>query len=414
MNSEKSAFAHIKTLHHVVTQNYDSVDQLLKSYLKAGCKIFNLEVGIASQINNDLYTVLAVGKNPFCIEAGAVFELENTYCREVHSRQTTVHVHNAGATEPFRSHPAYESLSLESYISSPIFVHGRLYGTLNFSSTKERKTPFQDFEIELNEMMADSVGRFVEAKLEQDKNQHQLDRMYTMAKLSTLGEMAGGIAHEINNPLAIILASSSVAQSVVQSEFDTPPTLLVESLERIDNTVSRISKIVGGMKRLINDGKSEEMQANDFAVVVDTSMSFSVERIKSRGISLTTKVDESVMVNCNAGQISQILTNLLSNAVDAVQGTNNPWISVELQTQGSMVQLRVSDSGSGVTEDKKKNIFTPFYTTKDPGKGTGLGLSISSRIASNHGGRLYLDENSPNTCFVLELPDFMGSSKVAS
>ena len=414
MASKDLAFQHIKTLHNAVTRNYNSVDELLASYLEAGRQIFDLDVGIASRIEGNSYTILAVSQNPFEIAPGAVFELEGTYCREVHSQQQTVHVHNAGETDPFKSHPIYENLKLESYISSPIFVHGELYGTLNFSSTKRKTVAFESYEVELNEMMAESVGRFVENKLAQERDQKNLEHMYNLAKLSTLGEMAGGIAHEINNPLAIISGSSSVAQTVIQSELVSPPPLLLESLERIDNTVHRISKIVGGMKRLINDGKIDQLDPNSLSEVIDTSLSISVERIRSRGVQLKTQLDANCIVECNAGQISQILTNLLSNALDAVKDTDSPWIQVDVKTANGACQLRVTDSGNGVKAGEINKIFDPFYTTKDPGKGTGLGLSISSRIADQHGGRLFLDSQSENTCFVLELPASKGPVKKAS
>jgi C4-dicarboxylate-specific signal transduction histidine kinase len=99
-----------------------------------------------------------------------------------------------------------------------------------------------------------------------------------------------------------------------------------------------------------------------------------------------------------------VLLNLLNNAFDAVCDLPKPWVQVEANAVGNHVEISVTDSGSGIPAEIRNRIMQPFFTTKEAGKGTGLGLSISHGIASEHGGKLYIDEQSPHTRFVLVLP----------
>jgi two-component system sensor histidine kinase DctS len=109
-------------------------------------------------------------------------------------------------------------------------------------------------------------------------------------------------------------------------------------------------------------------------------------------------------IDCRPSQVSQILLNLLSNAFDAVVGATECWVTLECHDRGEFFHFVVSDSGLSIPQDIRSKIMDPFFTTKPPGSGVGLGLSISSHIATTHGGSLRLDENSPRTRFILELP----------
>ena len=107
---------------------------------------------------------------------------------------------------------------------------------------------------------------------------------------------------------------------------------------------------------------------------------------------------------CQKVQLSQVLMNLLNNSFDAIVDDEYKWIKIQSHQHGDRIGVSVTDSGNGIPGDIADQIFDPFYTTKGVGKGTGLGLSISAGILSNHGGRLYYDQCSPNTRFVMEFP----------
>lgn len=223
------------------------------------------------------------------------------------------------------------------------------------------------------------------------------------SKLAVLGELAAGVAHEINNPLMILTSVAFVVQkSIEQNKYD----LLPEKLEKIQKTIMRISRIVNGLRTYARDGENDPMMPVNIEDVILESLELCVETIRYQDIDISfeNKTTDPAIVNCRDTQISQVILNLISNAKDAVLPLKEKWIKVILSQQGSHAILQVIDSGQGISLDIRDQIFRPFFTTKDVGNGTGLGLSISAEIMNVHCGRLFVDTNNPNTCFTIEMP----------
>lgn len=386
----------VKILHHVVTENYLDLDKLLESYLSIGNDLFGLEVGIASHVSGEDYNVTAVSKNPFGLKEGDQFELKDTYCREVFKYQKTVSVDKAGETEPFKSHPIYENLKLESYISAPIYVDGDIYGTLNFSSLKARSVPFGEFDQDLIELMAKSIGSFIEMKEVKSIADKHKEQAYLSSRMASLGQMAGGVAHEINNPLGIISMSCVRLESLLKEDtVDTKKTH--ETVSIIENTVKRIGGIVQGLKSISRNTSMDEMELEDLGEIISNTLSVCSEKIKSRNIEVRVVDFAEIKIPCRGGEISQVILNLISNSLDAVEDLDAKWIEIKVLENKDFVVVSIVDSGSGFTAEEADKIMEPFYTTKPAGKGTGLGLSISKKIVELHGGELKADLKSKNT-----------------
>ncbi len=230
------------------------------------------------------------------------------------------------------------------------------------------------------------------------------ERLSETAKLASLGEVAGGIAHEINNPLAIISSNASLLKILSQKGLADHKDKHDKAVDTILLTVKRISKIIDGMKLLVRDQATVGFKVHDLKDVIEEPLSLCLENMKSKCIEPKIEIDHSASVKVNATQISQIVLNLIGNAIDAVDRAENPWIKVKSEVHDDHIKLCIVDSGTGIPNEILKRMFEPFYTTKEVGKGTGLGLSISKEIMEKHGGRLYYDKNSENTCFCLELP----------
>lgn len=227
------------------------------------------------------------------------------------------------------------------------------------------------------------------------------------ARLASLGEMSSGIAHEINNPLAVISGKTNVILGLIRDESSLTVQIRPH-LQKIESNVVRISRIIRGLRLVSRDSARDSLTQESFNEILETSLSLCAERTRLKAIRLEIDIESSkeVLVNCRPSQISQILVNLLNNAIDAVESSVTPWISVKTVTSEGRIQLMVRDSGIGVPVGLEDQIMRPFFTTKEPGKGTGLGLSISSRIATEHGGALRLMREISNSCFCLELPRF--------
>jgi PAS domain S-box-containing protein len=229
--------------------------------------------------------------------------------------------------------------------------------------------------------------------------------MITSSRLAALGEMAGGIAHEINNPLTIIRANSARLRDL-RSLSRMTTTEIIASADKIEHTCMRISGIIAGLRAIARDGANDKFVTSSVSDILQDTLDLWAEKLRHLGIALTVvKPNEEVFLECRPIQIAQILVNLLSNAQHAVEKAGAPkWIRIEIENHPDEIDIHVIDSGSGVAAGLRERIFDPFFTTKDVGQGTGLGLSVSASIAKAHNGELFLDEERVNTTFVLRIP----------
>ncbi len=155
--------ANLNQLHRINTANYQGIEALFDDYLKAGCNLFDLDTGIISSIDGDTYKIQALKTDIDSLEIGMTFPLKDTYCRTVIKDKKTISYHEVGSEKSMQGHPAYENLKLESYLGTPIVVNNQIYGTLNFSSKNKKVTAFEDYKIEILELMSQSLGSFLSA-----------------------------------------------------------------------------------------------------------------------------------------------------------------------------------------------------------------------------------------------------------
>ncbi|MFP5519198.1 MAG: PAS domain S-box protein [Bdellovibrionia bacterium] len=245
-------------------------------------------------------------------------------------------------------------------------------------------------------------------KQQEQKIKEQEAQVINSTQLASLGEMAAGIGHEINNPLAIIAANVAILKR--KGEF-TPE--LLERVEKIESTTKRIASIVRGLRSLSR--QSHEHDRPELVKAVDVVMDavhICSERVKNGNVQLEIEnIPSDIFITCYPYQISQVILNLINNAFDAVSAEvqENKWIKVGVQKWSKGVIFYVHYSGTSLTPELRAKLFEPFFTTKEVGKGLGLGLSISLSIAKRHGGRLYIDPDYKTTCFKLEIPSVANS-----
>ncbi len=229
-------------------------------------------------------------------------------------------------------------------------------------------------------------------------------RAASASKMASLGEMAAGIAHEINNPLAIITGHVQQLKYMVETS-DLEKSSMAELAEKIDLTALRISKIIRSLRFFARDGQEDPFEEASVREIVGDTLEFCRQRFLSHTIDLrVNEIPETLLLECRAVQIGQVLLNLLNNAHDAVELLSEKWIELSVEDLGSHINISIMDSGAGIESSIRSRILEPFFTTKDVGKGTGLGLSISKGIIESHHGKLYVDGSSPHTKFVMELP----------
>jgi signal transduction histidine kinase len=229
------------------------------------------------------------------------------------------------------------------------------------------------------------------------------EQLLQQSKLSALGEMAAGVAHEINNPLAIIVGRSEQVLNRLGRE-ELADTYLKESMTIMQDTAFRISRIIKALLDFSKQGLQTPYSIETLDKIVSDIKVLCEERFRYYGVILLMEGDLNLQVRTRGPQISQVLLNLLNNAFDSVEKENDRWVKVIVEITDDFVRISVVDSGKGIPLENRDKIMQPFFTSKEVGKGIGLGLSISKGIIENHGGKFYLDNNRSHTTFVVELP----------
>jgi PAS domain S-box-containing protein len=234
-------------------------------------------------------------------------------------------------------------------------------------------------------------------------------KLLQSARMATLGEMAGGIAHEINNPLAIIHGRArQIVRSLEKGDYDKKK--LIIDVTKLEIIADRIAKIVKGLRTFSRDSSGDPMNTERVRDMVRETLELALEKFKNSDIPIEVIYVDDVYVLCRSQQFGQVLLNLINNAFDAVLQLQEKWIKIKVEKAGLLARISVIDSGRGIEESIAMKMMNPFFTTKEVGKGTGLGLSISKGIAESHGGQLFYDKSQEHTTFCFELPMVDGQS----
>ncbi len=257
---------------------------------------------------------------------------------------------------------------------------------------------------------ATQMGKELLEEIEQRKASEELilkqrSELIQSAKLSSLGQMAGGIAHEINNPIAVIRLLSDQLGELSAADIQASPATLQNKARKIGDMTVRISKIISGLKTISRQGDQDPFLASSVPKLLEETLSLCEQRIRHHGIEFQIPVVPSdLQIECRAVEISQVLLNLLNNAHDAIEHLPVKWIRVDVLDHGESIEFSIMDSGPGIPKAILDRLFEAFFTTKEEGKGTGLGLSVSRKIIETHGGSLSVDSQSKNTNFRVVLP----------
>ncbi|SEA34669.1 Signal transduction histidine kinase regulating C4-dicarboxylate transport system [Desulfuromusa kysingii] len=291
----------------------------------------------------------------------------------------------------------------------------------------------------INELYHRLVGSFVELQEITGKlnDAYQLlkssqSQILQQEKMASVGQLAAGIAHEINNPMGFINSNLS-AMKRYQGKFskyihqledyldlvapyevlnqqkglkkDQKIDYMFEDIEDlIDESIegaARVIKIVQDLKSFSRLDQSDFAKA-DINKCLESTIAIAWNEIKYK-VTLVKEYGEVPMIDCYPQHLNQVFLNILLNAAQAIPDTGN--IKVKTWTEQDKINISISDNGIGIPEDIKERIFEPFFTTKDVGKGTGLGMSISYEIIKKHKGRITLDSlEGVGTTFRLELP----------
>lgn len=218
------------------------------------------------------------------------------------------------------------------------------------------------------------------------------ERLIQQGIMSDLWLMTAGIAHEINNPLAIIsLHSNALAKKTADIDNKKLSEKFDHNLEVIIKSVDRISKIIKSIKYFTRDSNNDAFELVSINKILSEIEDLFESKFTSLGIKFVVNVsDEDIKINCNSAQLEQALISLLTNAIDALSGINDPVIKIVAHGEGGKLFVTVEDNGIGIDAKIEKQIMKFFYSAKETGEGAGIGLSIAKKIIEDNKGELKL------------------------
>jgi signal transduction histidine kinase len=258
-------------------------------------------------------------------------------------------------------------------------------------------------------MQANDIIRFeAEKQKEQDYRSNLEKKMINTERLASLGTMSTGIAHEINNPLAIINESAGYMKQVIQSTEMTgfsKKVALLTGIEKIEKSIKRARKITLQLLGHVKQQTSQIGECNMKALLIET-LSLLKKELDDKNIIIKWEMDpEETTIWSDPYKIRQVFMNLLSNAIHATQ--KNGSIILSGYKTDSDVIIKIKDNGIGIPKENLRKIFDPFFTTKSFDEGTGLGLFVVHKIISALNGEIQLkSEVGKGTCFTIRLPKY--------
>jgi C4-dicarboxylate-specific signal transduction histidine kinase len=302
--------------------------------------------------------------------------------------------------------PAVQKDRMRGFLCVPIRSRGRLLGTLSLG--RQTRDAFDEREVALVEATADQIGvaldnaRLYSERVRQLEELRQAQAQLVHAeKLSAVGELASGVAHEINNPLTTILGQ---AHLLLEHPDATPP--IKHRVTIIADEAARAARITQNLL-LFARHYTPERRPCSLADQVRRVLELKGYQLKADGVEVSTEFEDAPAVWADENQVQQVVLNLVQNAHHAMTRVEDDRrLTLRVRPVGGAVAIEVLDTGPGIAPEDLPRLFNPFFTTKPPGEGSGLGLSVSYGIVAEHKGRLRGDNRSDRrgAVFTVELP----------
>jgi signal transduction histidine kinase len=228
------------------------------------------------------------------------------------------------------------------------------------------------------------------------------EKIMAQSHVTILAELAAGVSHEVNNPMAII--AGQVGRIRRWQKDPEHVEDISKALSAIEDTVKRVVKVTTSLGRLATREHEFSPAEHSLFEIVTDALALMEGKFRQFGIEIQIMFPRETRIFCSYDHMLQVCVNLVANAADAVAPLQDRWIKFQVNTDSLFDNIQIVDSGLGIKDDVRNKLFTPFFTTKAAGQGPGLGLVISSQIIRRHGGFIRYIPTSENTTFAVSLP----------
>lgn len=307
---------------------------------------------------------------------------------------------------PESEKPILTAQDIVSIAVVPIFVFGDWWGLIGFDDCiKERR--WSSAELHALKIVAEMIAIAIERQHKEKLIKEQEKKIQAIEKLSSLGVMASGIAHEVNNPLAVISLATQHLEKCIRETEELSSKSTHMLINKIQKNVIRIENLIKALKVFSRQETQHTLQPYRLERVIEEAIEQIKPRIEAQKIKFVYQNEEKdLYIEAVPALLTQVFTNILNNSADAVEEIVHPEISLKVKSIDKNIKIEIEDNGCGIPEEIQDKILDPFFTTKEVGKGTGLGLSLSKSIMDIHGGTLELDRSSERTKFVITIKKY--------
>ncbi|MBM3243196.1 PAS domain S-box protein [Candidatus Poribacteria bacterium] len=297
--------------------------------------------------------------------------------------------------EPMLVHPGGREDLVEQFLDGKMIGQ---YVEIGIRTKDGRQMPISWGSALMKNERGDKIGLVLVGRDLTERRELEQE-MLQQAKMTSLGVMAGGVAHELKNPLAVIGGAAQLLEKRYPDEF------VQKSVKMIRDAVSRGSKVVDNLLHFARREPHTSFELLSVNRIVEDALSLLENQINLQQVKINKKLDDDLsLILGNANQLQQVIMNLILNAQAAMPKGGE--LTLETKSMNDQVMIKCSDTGEGISADDLEKIFDPFYTTRAPGKGTGLGLSISYQIVQQHDGviEVYSAGKNKGSIFTIKLP----------
>ena len=336
----------------------------------------------------------------------------------VAKRKLPIVVDDIETDDRFHDFKARKSYQTPSFICAPLIIKDQLIGVINitdkesglrFTKNEMQLLDFLSSQIALNYRRIELYQKFknivretqtLKDRLGQSDQEAQnlKKQIHIHERLATIGKLAGGIAHEFNNPLDGVIRYTNLCLEHIKDDEVVRGYLL-----EIKHGLNRMATIVRNLLACSRNELPRGEQSVSFQQALERSLASMHMDIEYKNIRVEKKIDDEIPPVKDLG-LERILTNIIRNAAEAIEG-NNGKITIEAKCQNDILHIKIHDTGVGIAADETEKIFEPFYTTKATNKGSGLGLTIVSEVIKGYNGKIAVEsEPGKQTTFFIDLP----------
>lgn len=321
-----------------------------------------------------------------------------SFCAHAIHDVKVLEINDATLDKRFADNPfVTDGPKIRFYAGAPLVTSdGLALGTLCVLGKNPKKLTEQ--QTKALEALARQVTSHIETRKWAQLIKQQQGQLVQTSRMAALGQMAGGIAHEINTPLgSLALGLGLLEEKVSESQQ--------RDVQRLTKVVFQISKIIKNLLAFTGQPEKESFAKVEVCNILDNCLSLCTEKFRSNSVTIIIDksiTDSSLSLKLQQSAISKSIFNLLSNSFDAIENSDKDrWIKISLRDLPDQIQLVVADSGNRITDEVRSKMFEPFYTTKIVGKGVGVGLSAVKGIMEAHQGQVEYLPAEPHTTFAL-------------